>query len=156
MPSSGGASLEMAAALAVDPPRLMPTFEELRASSASVVFPQSITNGVDNHEFVRYDMDIPDAFQKYKLALDHYDNPKGLHRGEDMLLALESTVRLICEKTVGDLVTDAILRPYTKVLNRSNYHSLFLRLFICLCCVFTCCCCSSFSMCLVYLLIAII
>ena len=76
MPSSGGASLEMAAALAVDPPRLMPTFEELRASSASVVFPQSITNGVDNHEFVRYDMDIPDAFQKYKLALDHYDNPK--------------------------------------------------------------------------------
>ena len=99
-----------------EPSRMMPTKAELEAMSASVVYPHSLTSGVGNQEFGRFGMDMLAVFHKYRLRVEHYPKKHGSGHGEDVIKALESTFRVIDTRSTGNVVNDAIVTPYTKVI----------------------------------------
>ena len=115
----------------------MPTHAELAASSASVAFPHSCTNGVPHSEFKRYGMTVLHLFQKHRLPFDHYPLGEGCEsRFEEVYRAIESTYRIIDSSSSGDLVRDGILQPYCKVIYQSLPHSpIVFDIYLCLLCV---------------------
>ena len=92
---------------------MMPTHEELRATSAAVALPHSITNGVPPGEFLRYGLPLAHLIQTKKLsgdkspAVEGFESPLAAVAG-----ALNNAYRVVDQHSSNCLVTDAAPLSY--------------------------------------------
>ena len=98
----------------------MPTFEELSSTSASVVLPLSITNGVGPDEFLRYGMPVAHTVQTQRLTGDKFPPVEGYETPlAAAVVAVNFTNRVVDKFSQMDVVKDGTRYPYCKVFTRA-------------------------------------
>ena len=119
MPSSSAPHGQRAPAAVATNAHMMPTLEELRRSSASVVLPDDMTGGVAPDEFLKYCMPLLHIVQTQKLTGDKSPQVDGTNPLAAAVAAFHHAFRVVDCFAMLDLVRDATLRPYTKVFTRA-------------------------------------
>ena len=109
----------------------MPTFEELSSTSASVVLPHEVTNGVGPDEFLKYGMPVAHTVQTQRLTGDKFPLVEGYETPLAAVVgAVNHAFRIVDCFALLDLVKDGTLYPYCKVFTRAY---LTVRCLFCYC-----------------------